>query len=75
MKTRHIQLGTFYGYRFNLEVPKNQETMPDEWFVKQFIQSIESIKKHAVEQYKDKLYFEQLEKRNKENEPFLFKLR
>lgn len=74
MEKRNVQLGTFYGYKLTLEVPKNQEAMPDEWFIEQYQNHIELEKRRAVEEYKDRLFFREIAKKKEKEETLGFKL-
>lgn len=60
MKIRNIFIGTFYGYRLNIEVPPELKDFPDEWFIKQWEANRISERRNAVEEYKSEQFLKQL---------------
>ena len=60
-KKRNIYVGAFYGMNLNIEVPKELQDVPDEWFKERFTDWLRAQREYAVQSYKDELFFKEAE--------------
>jgi hypothetical protein len=62
-KTRQINIGYFYGYKLNIEVPPELKDLPDDWFEDKFEEWRISERRNAVSEYESNLFLKDIKEK------------